>query len=101
MAVFIDVTPAPRDDTATDEKDDHYDQANEEFVHGKPSWRVGWSKGYMPFCARRVHVFHSVLKKGKNKKRVSGAAFSQGSHNLLLVKPHMIGYTTHNFLFAG
>ena len=35
MAVFI-VMPATRDDTATDEKDDHYDQASEEreFVHG-------------------------------------------------------------------
>jgi hypothetical protein len=36
MAVFIVVTPATRDDTATDEKVYHYAQVNEEFVHGKP-----------------------------------------------------------------
>jgi hypothetical protein len=30
MAVFIVVTPATRDDTATDEKDYHYDQTSKE-----------------------------------------------------------------------
>jgi hypothetical protein len=44
--------PATGDDTVTDEKGGHYEQASrEEFVHGKPSYRVGWSKGYMPLYA--------------------------------------------------
>jgi len=36
MAAFIVDVSAPRDDAATDEKENHYSQASEEFVHGKP-----------------------------------------------------------------
>lgn len=67
MVVFIVVlsASATRDDTATDEKDDHYDQASEEFVHGKLEGRLVQGLCAMHYMHAEYTFFTHGPKKGE------------------------------------
>ena len=67
MVVFIVVLPAARDGTATDEKDDHYDQANEEFVHGN---RLEGLAGPRVMCHALGHALYPRPAVPKRQKGV-------------------------------